>query len=148
VQFMLAERDSCDNRNMVTYYCPSCWAEIHENVELCPHCGYGIGSFDDLKYEQKLMKAAFHSIPENRYMAVEALGMLRTPGALPILERILREENNDVYLLYQVLKALANIPDPTSKELLEIAADHPYRLVRERARQILEEYTNDQRIDA
>ena len=94
------------------------------------------------------MKAAFHSIPENRYMAVEALGMLRTPGALPILERILREENNDVYLLYQVLKALANIPDPTSKELLEIAADHPYRLVRERARQILEEYTNDQRIDA
>ncbi len=72
-------------------------------------------------------------------MAVEALGMLRTPRALPVLERILREEKDDIYLLYQVLKALANIPDPRSADLLEEATRHSYRLVRQRASQLLDE---------
>ena len=124
---------------MVTYYCPSCWAEIHENTEICPHCEFNIGAFGDLEYEQKLINAAFHPIPENRYMAVEALGMLKTPRAFPTLARILHEEKDDMYLLYQVLKALANIPDPQSTELLKEATRHSYRLVRERARQILDE---------
>ena len=72
-------------------------------------------------------------------MAVEALGMLKTPRAFPTLARILHEEKDDMYLLYQVLKALANIPDPQSTELLKEATRHSYRLVRERARQILDE---------
>jgi hypothetical protein len=122
---------------MITYYCPSCWAEFGENVSVCPRCGYDIRSFSDLEYEQKLMRAAFHPIPENRHMAVMALGMLRTPRALPVLGRILREEKDDIYLLFQVLKAAANIPDPRSMDLLEEGTRHSYRLVRERARQLL-----------
>ncbi len=129
---------------MVTYYCPSCWAEFHEDLQVCPRCGFEIRSFDRLEYEQKLIKAAFHPIPENRYMAVEALGMLKTPRALPVLERILREETDDVYLLYQVLKALADIPDPRSKELLQEAARHPFRLVRQRAVQLLSKQKHEQ----
>jgi len=130
---------------MVTYYCPSCWAEFHENVEICPHCGYKIGSFDSLEYEEKLIRAAFHPVAENRYMALEALGMLHTTRALPILEKILREEKDDFYLLYQTLNVLANISDPRSTALLEEAARHSYRLVRERATQLLNEQSNKQR---
>ena len=90
------------------------------------------------------MRAAFHPVAENRYMAIEALGMLHTPRALPVLERILREEKDDIYLLYQVLKALVNIPDPSGEELLKEATRHPFRLVRERARQLLDEKRNKQ----
>ena len=129
---------------MLTYYCPSCWAEFHEDVQVCTHCGFEIGSFDGLEYEQKLLRAAFHPIPENRYMAVEALEMLKSRRALPVLAKILHEEKNDVYLLYQVLKALANIPDPRSEELLREATRHPFRLVRQRARQLLDEQKDEQ----
>lgn len=114
---------------------------------MCPHCGYEIGSFDDLEYEQKLMRAAFHPVAENRYMAIEALGMLGTPRALPVLEKILREEKSDIYLLFQVLKALANIPDPRSAGLLDEATHHSYRLVRTRAKQILDKESNSRGLD-
>ena len=129
---------------MVTYYCPSCWAEIHENTEICSHCEFNIGAFGDLEYEQKLINAAFHPIPENRYMAIEALGMLKTPRTLPTLARILHEEKDDIYLLYQVLKALANIPDSYSKQLLEEVTHHSYRLIRQSAERLLNEQRNKQ----
>jgi hypothetical protein len=124
---------------MLTYYCLSCWQELPQHTKICPHCGADTGSFDELQYEQKLLKTAFHPIAENRHMAVQVLGMLRTPRALPVLAQILHEEKDDVYLLFQVLQALTNIPDPTSTELLTEAKLHPYRLVRDRARQYLEE---------
>ncbi len=96
-----------------------------------------MGSFDKLQYEDKVIKAAFHPIPENRHMAVQVLGMLKTPRALPVLAQLLREEKDDIYLLYKVLDALAAIPDPASTELLQEATRHPYRLVRDRAKKYL-----------
>jgi HEAT repeat protein len=71
-------------------------------------------------------------------MAVEALGMLQMREALPVLEKILDEELEDVYLIHEVLKALAKIPDPRSRELLRRATGHRYRLVREKAKELLE----------
>jgi HEAT repeat protein len=122
---------------MLTYFCPSCWAEIQEDVAVCPSCGFALEGFDRLDYEQKLMNAAFHPIPETRSMAVRILGMLGTPRALPVMERILNEEENDIYLLYQVLEALARIPGQESEQLLGTTLNHPKRLVSQRARQLL-----------
>jgi HEAT repeat protein len=102
-----------------------------------------MATFDRLSFEDKLLNAAFHPIPENRAMAVEALGMLGSTRALPVLARILAEEKEDVYLIYQALEALARIPDPRSRQLLTGALHHPFRLVREKARELLE-HTPDQ----
>ncbi len=77
-------------------------------------------------------------------MAIEALGMLKTPRTLPTLARILHEEKDDIYLLYQVLKALANIPDSYSKQLLEEVTHHSYRLIRQSAERLLNEQRNKQ----
>ena len=64
--------------------------------------------------------------------------MLRSPRALTVFAKILREEKGDVYLIYQVLEAVAKIPDPQVGELLNEATTHPYRLVRERAKKLLQ----------
>jgi HEAT repeat protein len=67
-------------------------------------------------------------VPEYRYLAIQALGRLRAPRALPVIAEILQEEHPDIYLAYCAVAAAANIPGPGSLAILEKAARHPYRL--------------------
>lgn len=122
----------------LTYYCPSCWKEIPFEGDTCPHCGYDLLSYRALGYEDKLLLATRHPVPEYRYLAIQALGMLGSRRALPLFAEILREKEADVYLIYEVLQALSHIDDQRSRDLLKEATRHPLPLVQKRAIELLQ----------
>jgi HEAT repeat protein len=117
----------------MTHFCPECWRSVPEGARQCPHCGSDLGN--DLSYEDKLLRALQHPVPETRYLAVQLLGDIRSTRAVPEFARILAEER-DPYLLRAVLRALAEINSDESSRLIRQAASHPFLIVRELARSL------------
>src|SRR5512135_1720063 len=79
---------------MLNYYCPHCWKEIEAGAIQCPHCLYALADHERLSYEEKLLRALGHPIRENRMLAIQLLGELRSTAALPAFEAILRAEED------------------------------------------------------
>jgi len=86
-----------------------------------------------LSFFKKLLSALEHPVPERRLLAVQILGRLGSQEALPALGSLLATEANDVYLLREALLAISQIQGPRSRDLIQQATAHPYRLVREMA---------------
>ena len=74
---------------MVTYYCPHCWTILDEKDQVCPKCGYVIKDYQDSSYEDKLLNALHHPVPERRIMAAQVLGILGSQRALVEFLKIL-----------------------------------------------------------
>jgi HEAT repeat protein len=104
----------------------------------CPNCGFDFSTFEKAPYEEKLMRAVLHPVPEIRATAISILGRIGTARTLPVLEKILHEEKKDIYVLLEVLQALAMIEDPAAGELLQTATQHLYPVVQRRAKELLE----------
>jgi HEAT repeat protein len=122
---------------MVTYYCPKCWAEIGADTTVCPHCGYLMTDFKKLSYEEKLLLTLKHPILDNRMIAVQSLGNLGSQQALPMFAEILADLDADVFVLREVLEALAKIDHPQSRELLKEALNHPFPVIRHKAEELV-----------
>lgn len=120
----------------MTFYCPKCWREIQERAERCPFCGYDLNAHEALSYEDKLLAALSHPIRENRRLAIQTLGDLRHRRAAPRLASILREEQ-DYYVLRETLIALFKMNTAETRALVLDAAEHPSRLVRNFARELM-----------
>jgi HEAT repeat protein len=118
---------------MITYFCPNCWGEVPEGAAVCPHCRADLSKTQALSIEEKYILALHHPIAENRLIAAEMLGALGSRKALPEFERLLDEEQ-DYYILREVVLALTRISDPHARELLVAAANHPIPLVSRLAR--------------
>lgn len=123
---------------MITYYCPACWKTIAPHDEQCPFCGFDLGSVSDLPFEQKLIRALEHPVPEKRMLAIQILGELRSRAALPGLEKLLKTETKDIYVLMEVVIALSKIQDPHSQELLKSALLHPFEVIRNLAERLID----------
>jgi HEAT repeat protein len=77
-----------------------------------------------------------HPIRENRAMAIQLLGELRSEKALDALESILRG-GSDFYVLREVLHALAKLDTPQSRAILLSATHNPSKLVAKLAEELL-----------
>lgn len=122
---------------MLTYFCPGCWRQLDQNSASCPYCKYDLAEFGRLSYEEKLLLSLDHPIRENRALAIQTLGTLRSEKALRHFEAILEGES-DFYVIREVLHALARMNTPRSRAMLSRAARHPSRLVRRFARGLLQ----------
>ena len=122
---------------MITYYCPQCWTIVTEQDVSCPNCGYHLGQFTELPYEDKLLLGLKHPVQDIRIIAIKALGDLGNLRAIPEFKQIVMNENEDYYVLRAVLLALEIIPGQQSIALLVQAKNHPSELVRRLADQIL-----------
>ena len=122
---------------MTVFFCPNCWREITSEARTCDRCGYDLDRYAALSYEEKLLLALHHPIRENRMMAVETLGRLRSEAALPEWERLLADDDEDFYLLSAVLRALAHLGTPEAVALLRAATHHPSALIRSAARDLI-----------
>jgi HEAT repeat protein len=91
-------------------YCPSCWAENLIAATACDQCGASLSESEAILYDQKLMRAFDHPVPETREMAAMLLGQLRGQQALPVLLSRLLEET-DIGVLCAIGKALGQIGD-------------------------------------
>ena len=121
---------------MVTYFCPACWSVIPEKANTCPYCDVDLSDYLRLSTEEKYLLALHHPVSENRIIAAQFLGKLGSRKALPEFERMLHEEQ-EYYVLREVVRALTLIPDEQSRKLLVTASYHPYSLVSKLAKRYL-----------
>jgi HEAT repeat protein len=129
---------------MVTYYCPNCWTILDEKDQVCPKCGYIIKDYQDLSYEDKLLNALHHPVPERRIIAAQVLGILKSQRALIEFLKILESEEEDYFILRSILLAAANINHPNRIILLQKASRHPSALVRRLADELLAQISSGQ----
>jgi len=129
---------------MVTYYCPHCWTILDEKDQVCPKCGYVIKDYQDLSYEDMLLNALHHPVPERRIIAAQVLGILKSQRALIEFLKILESEEEDYFILRSILLAAANINHPNRIILLQKASQHPSALVRRLAVELLDQLSSGQ----
>jgi len=111
------------------YYCPSCWADMDQKRRQCPQCGYDLSTYEKLSYEEKLILALKHPIRENRMIAAQVLGKLRSRAAIPFFATLLQTEK-DFYMIREIVHALVQIGNVQSINIIKKLKDHPLELVR------------------
>lgn len=132
---------------MLTYYCPKCWTTI-EDIELtCPNCGYDMEEFKRLSYEDKLLVALNHPVPERRMMAAQILGNMRSQRALNEFLKIVTSGNTDYYFLRAVLLATAKINHPDRQLILQKASQHYSTLISNFAIELIEQLEENGSVD-
>src|SRR5947207_1870457 len=73
-------------------FCSNCWARNLLDATVCERCGAPLSETEPICYEQKLLRALHHPLPETREMAAMLLGLHRDEHALPALMSCLLEE--------------------------------------------------------
>jgi HEAT repeat protein len=109
-------------------YCPNCWAENLIDATVCDQCGTSLAETEPISYDQKLMRALHHPVPEVREMAAMLLGQRRDQHALPVLMSRLLEET-DIGVLCAISKALGQLGDCRAVASLSRRLAHPSALV-------------------
>lgn len=89
-------------------------------------------------YEDKLLAALDHHIPDHQMTAIRVLGELCSARAIPAFERLLAQ-GADIYVRRGIAGALARIDSPESVALLHRLALAPALTVAGLARQLLAE---------
>lgn len=95
----------------MTWFCMVCFAEVPPHAARCTACG--APSDPERSYEQQLLAALSHRLPDRRLLAAELLGRIRSRAAIPRLAELALDAT-DPYLQAAAARALARID-----------ADHP-----------------------
>ncbi len=101
----------------MTYYCPSCWAEIPDSAR-CPACGADVQRLGRETYEEKLIRSLHHPEPTVPVRAATILGELRSKAAVDALVEAAMS-SQDPYLQEAVAQALGSIGDARALPFLE-----------------------------
>lgn len=114
---------------MLIYYCPNCWSVVTDDDSVCPQCGYALNEFHQLEYEQKLLTALHHTVPERRIMVAQILGNLHSERAMEEFEKIIKSGETDYYFMRVILLSIAKTDSSKRAHLLKIAASNPSALI-------------------
>jgi hypothetical protein len=128
---------------MLTYFCPKCWKMIKESEQTCLNCGYVLEEFQKTLYEDKLLAALHHPVPEHRIMAAQILGNRQSHQALPEFLKIVVSGETDYFFLRAVLLAAAKIDHPNRYIILQKACLNPSKLVSDLAKELLAQVTKN-----
>ena len=109
-------------------YCSNCWAENTIDATVCDRCGTSLSDTEAIFYDQKLMRALHHPVPETREMAAMLLGQRQDQHALPVLMSRLLEET-DIGVLCAIGKALGQLGDCRAVASLSKRLAQPNALV-------------------
>ncbi|HUY13734.1 MAG TPA: HEAT repeat domain-containing protein [Terriglobia bacterium] len=101
----------------MTYYCPSCWAEIPDGAR-CPACGADVQRLAQETYEEKLIRSLHHPEPTVPVRAATILGDLRSKSAVDALIEAAMS-SQDPYLQEAAVQALGSIGDARALPCLE-----------------------------
>ena len=124
---------------MPAFFCPRCWKEIEEGCRVCPYCGYEIGSFDALSYEEKMISALNHPVDEFRVNAINVLSRIGSERAVKALEELAWREKS-VPIVLEAVKALhaLSLKFGSAREALKRLEKHRARVVASTARELYE----------
>lgn len=121
----------------IAWFCTECFEQVGEGDTRCASCGAVLGE-DKRSYEQKLIAALGHRLPDRRVLAAKILGLLRSEDAVPQLGRLARQRG-DPYLAAEAVDALARIRTPDAMAILQRVAAQGAVIARKAARRALAE---------
>jgi hypothetical protein len=98
-------------------------------------------------FEEKLLAALSHSVPERRIMAAQILGIRESQHALPEFLKIITSSETNYFFLRAVLLAAAKINQPEREVIFQKATQHQSELVAQLARELLDVLERGQQPD-
>lgn len=94
----------------VKLFCTECWREVRQKDAVCPSCGSDLTVFNDLSYEEKLIKALMHFEPQTAIRAAEILAMRKSKaGAEAIANAFVNRADLDPIMARAFIGAIASI---------------------------------------
>ena len=108
-------------------FCSKCWAENLLGATVCERCGTPLSETEPIFYDQKLMRALYHPVPQIREMAAMLLGQRQDRHALPALLSRLHEET-DIGVLCAISQALGQLGDCEAATSLAKRLAQPHTL--------------------
>jgi hypothetical protein len=100
----------------VIAFCTHCWTELDASIDRCPHCGIDQGA-DPRSYEEKLVAALAHPLPEARARVCWLIGENCIRTAVPRLMHV-AEHDPDLFVQKAAVEALVTLKDLRSASLL------------------------------
>ncbi len=123
-------------------YCTHCWREVTSESRVCPDCEADL-TLDRRTFEEKLVGALAHPLPEARARICWLIGENHVRQAAPNLMR-LAVEDPDLFVRKAALESLGALRDSGSTSLLLAISGSENRFLAEAARKSLEAITQDQ----
>jgi hypothetical protein len=120
---------------MVQWYCPDCFAEVVQQTGHCPRCGADLAN-PAIDFEEQLIRALQHPLPDRRLLAAQVLGQRRARRAVPHLIGIVHQAD-DPYLVAEATVALARIGEPAGLAVVDQMARQGPAVARAAARAAL-----------
>lgn len=121
---------------MPTFFCPFCWRKMTEPLLRCPHCGANISEAEKRTFEEKLLCALEHTLPETVETAVWILGELRSDKAdLPLTA--LLNQTKSFHLKSMILDALSKIGSDKAISVIRETCEDESALVRKKAQRLM-----------
>ncbi len=97
-------------------FCTHCWTELDASIDQCPNCGTYQGA-DPRSYEEKLVAALEHPLPEARVRICWLIGENTVRAAVPGLIHM-AEHDPDLFVQKAAVEALGKLKDRRSDLLL------------------------------
>jgi HEAT repeat protein len=100
----------------VIAFCTHCWTELDASIDQCPYCGIDQAA-DPRSYEEKLLAALEHPLPEARVRICWLIGENTVRAAVPGLIRM-AEHDPDLFVQKAAVEALGQLKDQRANPLL------------------------------
>jgi len=115
---------------MPRYYCPKCFSDFAEDVNICPKCGLDIDEFYDTRdFIDKLIVALNHPEPSTPVRAAWLLGKIKEQRAVrPLIDLI--KSTDDVFIARTAVIAIGEIGTDEAIGFLASITDYPSNIVR------------------
>jgi HEAT repeat protein len=97
-------------------YCTHCWREVNSEAKVCPGCEADL-TLDRRTYEQKLIGALAHPLPQARVRICWLIGENRVHKAAPDLMR-LATDDPDLFVRKAAVESLGSLRYANSAPLL------------------------------
>ncbi len=120
----------------MVFFCQHCFKEIPQDATLCPFCGAYIKSYDARSFEDKLIHALKHPLPETVSISIIVLGKIRSTKAIKPLKKLF-STTSDPYMQKEILDALFAIGGKDAEEFLKKMLSHENVIVRKEAEMLV-----------
>jgi len=120
----------------MVYFCQNCFKEIPPDATLCPFCGADIKKYDLQTFEDKLIHALHHPLPDTVNIAITVLGNIQSRKAVKPLKELFNK-TSDPYIQKEILDALFAIGTKESIRFVKTMLAHTNVIVRKEAEMLV-----------
>jgi len=123
-------------------YCTHCWREVNSKDKVCPGCEADL-TLDHRAYEEKLIGALAHPLPEARVRICWLIGENRIRQGVPDLMN-LATNDPDLFVRKAAVEGLGTFCDSRSASLLRTISRSENRFLAAAAMKSLNAIANEQ----